>query len=498
MISLRPYQQDAVDALRASYRAGHRAPLLVSPTASGKTYMFCYITQGAAAKGNRVCILVHRQELLTQTSASLDAIGVDHGRICAGRGIRAGEQVQVASVQTLVRRLGKVPPPDLIIVDEAHHSVAGAWGKVLAAFPQAAVLGVTATPERLDGRGLGKHCGGVFDDLVHGPSVADLIPQGFLSRPVYYAPPADTLDLTGVHMQGGDFKRKESAAAVGASKIVGDAVAHYRRICPGAPAIAFCVSVAEANRTAEQFRAAGFNSATLDGSLTDGERAARIRALGNGGLHVLTSCEIVSEGFDLPVVTAAILLRPTASLSLHLQQVGRVLRTQAAPGYDMSTREGRLAAIAAGPKPCSYIIDHVGNLLRLGLAEDAREWSLDGRKKRKREGEAGALPNKQCPRCFAVHAPAPKCPQCGHQYDPEARQLEQVEGELQEIDAAALAVQRAKRREVATAKTIDDLLQVAAARGYKPSWAEHVFNARAAKAGQAGAGRMLPAPLGAA
>lgn len=477
MISLRPYQQDAVDALRASYRAGHRAPLLVSPTASGKTYMFCYITQGAAAKGNRVCILVHRQELLTQTSASLDAIGVDHGRICAGRGIRAGEQVQVASVQTLVRRLDKVPPPDLIIVDECHHAVAGAWGKVLSAFPQAAVLGVTATPERLDGRGLGKHCGGVFDDLVHGPSVADLIRQGHLSRPVYYAPPADTLDLTGVHMQGGDFRRKESAAAVGASKIVGDAVAHYRRICPGAPAIAFCVSVAEANRTAEQFRAAGFNSATLDGSLTDGERAARIRALGNGGLHVLTSCEIVSEGFDLPVVTAAILLRPTASLSLHLQQVGRVLRTHES-------------------KSCSYIIDHVGNLLRLGLAEDAREWSLDGRKKRKREGEAGALPNKQCPRCFAVHAPAPKCPQCGHQYDPEARQLEQVEGELQEIDAAALAVQRAKRREVATAKSLDDLLQVAAARGYSPKWAHHILNARAAKAGQAGAGRMLPAPVG--
>lgn len=466
MISLRPYQSEAVDALRQAYRTGFRRPLLTSPTASGKTYMFCSITQGAAARGNRVCILVHRQELLAQTSASLDAIGVRHGCICASRGIRAGEQVQVASVHTLVRRLSKVPPPDLIIIDEAHHAVAGAWGKILDAFPTAYLLGVTATPERLDGRGLGLEYGGVFDTLISGPGVANLIQGGYLSRPVYYAPPAASLDLGAVHQRGGDFIRAEVTAAVGKSRVVGDSVAHYRRICPGAPAIAFCVSVAEAERTAESFRAAGYNAAPLDGTLSDGERSSRIRALGSGGLHVLTSCEIVSEGFDLPVVTTAILLRPTASLALHLQQVGRVLRVH--PG-----------------KECSYVLDHVGNILRLGLAEDPREWSLAGRKKRARDVDGGIIPNRQCPRCYAVHAPAPRCPQCGHQYEIHARELEQVDGELERLEAEKMAAERSARwqakRAVADAKTLDELLALAAARGYKPGWAYHIHASREAK-----------------
>lgn len=468
MIQLRPYQQQAVDALRDAFRAGRRAPLLVSPTASGKTYMFCAITEGAAARGNRVLILVHRQELLNQTSASLAEIGVAHGRIQAGRGIRAAEAVQVASVQTLARRLGKIPPPRLIIVDEAHHAVAGAWGRVLAAYPGAAVLGVTATPERLDGRGLGAHCGGVFDALVQGPTVAGLIGDGYLSRPVYYAPPASSLDLSGVHQRGGEFVRQEVAQRVGQSRIIGDAVDHYQRICPGAPAIAFCVSVAEAERTAEQFRAAGFRAASLDGTLSDAERAGRIRALGGGGLNVLTSCEIVSEGFDLPVVTAAILLRPTASLALHLQQIGRVLRTH--PG-----------------KRCSYVLDHVGNLLRLGLAEEPRDWSLDGRKARARErdGDGLMLANSQCPACFAVHAKAPRCPQCGHQYEAQGREVEQVDGTLEELDTVRILNERAekfhRRREVAQAKTLDDLLAVAAQRGYKPGWAHHIYQSRAAR-----------------
>jgi superfamily II DNA or RNA helicase len=436
--------------------------LLGDFTVTHNTVCFAHITDGAAAKGNRVYILVHRDELLRQASDTLTECGVRHGLISPRYTPDYTRAVQVASVQTLVRRTHIAPPPDLIVVDECHHATAGSWRRVLSAYPAARVLGVTATPARLDGQGLGIDCGGVFDDMVLGPPVHELITRGFLSRPVYYAPPSRA-DLSGIRKQGGDFARRETAARMDKPTITGDAVAHYRKICHGAPAVAFCASVAHAEHVAETFRAACIPAATIDGTLTDHERKKRVYDLGNGTIRVLTSCEIINEGFDLPVVTAAILLRPTHSLSLHLQQVGRVLRTH--PG-----------------KACSFILDHVGNLERHGLAEEEREWSLDGK-----QGKSGGKKDaderfKQCPQCFAVHNPAPKCPQCGYEYTPKPRALEEVDGELQEIDPAVIMARRAAmRREQGQAETLQDLLAIAKQRGYKPGWAHHIYRTRQRK-----------------
>lgn len=450
------------------FRQGRRAPLFVLGTGGGKTVVFSYIAHGAAARGNRVCILVHRQELVRQTSRSLTEMGVPHGVISPRATPNYAQAVQVASVQTLARRIGNVPAPSLIVVDEAHHAVAGQWSQVLQAWPAARVLGVTATPERLDGRGLGQEFGGPFDCMVQGPPVADLIARGYLSRPVYYAPPWQ-LDLSGVHTRMGDFAKGEAAERVDRPVITGDAVEHYRRICPGEPAIAFCASVKHAEHVAESFRAAGVASASLDGSLSDNERAQRILDLGNRRISVLTSCEIVSEGFDLPVVTAAILLRPTQSLSLHLQQVGRVLRIH--PG-----------------KTCSYILDHVGNCVRLGIAEEPRDWSLEGRTRGKR-GPNAASDNgpeiKQCSRCYCIHVPAPACPECGFTYELAARELEQVDGELKQVDADELQARRRakweRRREMANCETLEELQAYGASKGYKPGWAFHVMAQRSAR-----------------
>jgi superfamily II DNA or RNA helicase len=457
MITLRDYQETLVDAVRDSFRAGKKSPLVVSPTGSGKTVLFAYISDRTAAKGNKVLILVHRQELVDQTVKTLRAFGVDHGVIAAGRTPERWRSVQVASVQTLVRRLDDFRP-DLIVIDEAHHGTAGSWRKVIDHNPQARVLGVTATPERLDGKGLGE----VFDDLLRGPEVSWLIDNGHLSRPKYYAPP-QVADIANVHIQAGDFNKKELADVMDKKSITGDAVEHYSRICPNQPAVAFCASVAHAQHVAEQFTAAGFAASTIDGKMDKDHRREVVKMLGDGRLKVLTSCEIINEGFDLPIVSAAILLRPTMSLGLHLQQIGRVLRVS----------EGKKNA---------FILDHVGNLARHGFAEDVRDWSLEGRKKGKKSKDDEPSVNvRQCPSCYACHPPEPKCPECGHVYEIKAREIEVVEGTLEEVDVEAM--RRAKKIEQGRAETLEDLIKVGVARGYKnpKAWAIHVFNARQGK-----------------
>jgi len=457
MITLRDYQETLVDSVRDSFRTGKKAPLVVSPTGSGKTVMFAYIADRTSSRQKKVLILVHRQELVDQTCKTLRAFNVDHGVIAAGRTPERRKLVQVASVQTLVRRLNDFQP-DLIIIDEAHHGTAGSWRKVIDYNPQSLVLGVTATPERLDGKGLSE----VFDDLIRGPEVSWLIDQGHLSRPKYYAPPQVAETPSKVNSNG-DFSKKELDAIMNKKSITGDAVEHYRRICPNQPAVTFCTSIKHAEDVSEQFNAAGFRWAVIDGNMEKDDRREIVKMLGDGRLHGLASCEIINEGFDLPVVSAAILLRPTMSLGLHLQQIGRVLRVS----------EGKKNA---------FILDHVGNLARHGFAEDVRDWSLEGRKSKKKSKDDEPTVNvRQCPKCYACHPPEPKCPECGHVYEIKAREIEVVDGQLEEIDVEAM--RRAKKIEQARAETLEDLIAVGVSRGYKNplGWAKNVFNARQGK-----------------
>lgn len=466
-IVLRDYQIEAESECRVHYARGCRAVVLVMPTGSGKTVTFASTAWQAVQRGRRVLILVHRRELLKQTSRTLDSFGLRHGLISSGMTTFAGHAVQVASVQTLVRRMHNLRwNPDFIIVDECHHAIGTtAWGRVLDFYSSAKVLGVTATPERLDGRGLGVDAGGFFDAMVVGPSVAELTARGYLSPSVVYAP-SQRIDLSGVRTRGGDFASSELAAAVDKPTITGDAVAEYKRRCHNEPGIAFCASVAHAEHVAEAFKAAGYQAASIDGNMDHGTRARLIDDLGNGRLHVLTSCDIVSEGTDVPVVSAAILLRPTQSLSLCLQQMGRVLRPF--PGKTHAT-----------------INDHVGNVFRHGLPDDEREWDLTGqaKRKKKRPADDDSLPIRQCEQCYTVHRPAPVCPSCGFVYPNKARQIETVAGELQKIDPTVVRKieVREKKREQSTAKSFEDLVELGRARGYRnPSaWASHVWQARA-------------------
>jgi DNA repair protein RadD len=404
-MQLRPYQTQLVTEIRGQYQLGHKAVLAVLPTGGGKTVCFSYIAQAASVKGNRVLILVHRAELLDQASRAIPA---PHGIIAANRAMDLSHTVQVASVQTVARRLHLLPRDffQLLVVDEAHHTTAGTWAKVIAHFHSAKLLGVTATPIRGDSRGLGEH----YQAMVQGPTAAELTSEGYLAPARVLAPPG--FDSAGLRKRMGDFDTKQAEQRVGT--IMGDCLGHYRKHLSGQTAIAFCCSVAHAEAVAHLFQSAGIAAASIDGSMDTSTRRELLQRLAVGDLKVLTSCALIGEGVDVPSVGGCILLRPTASVGLHLQMIGRCLRPQ--------------------PGKTAVILDHVGNTLRLGHHLEERDWTLDGLRKRDREAAPSV---KVCPQCFSTSiSTAQVCRDCGHVFaPPERRELRQVEGELVEHSA---------------------------------------------------------------
>jgi len=279
--------------------------------------------------------------------------------------------------------------------------------------PRAKVLGVTATPERLDGRGLGD----IFEDMVEGPRVAALIEGGFLSPFTVFAP-ADGPDMAGARIRAGDYAVEDIREAMG-GVVIGAAVAEYQRLCGGAPAVTFCVDCDHSRAVAQALVAAGIRAAHVDGETPTQQRRELIAALGSGGLDVLCNCGLISEGVDVPAIGAAILLRPTVSLALYLQQVGRVLRP--APG-----------------KERALILDFAGNVLRHGLPDAPRAWSLESKPRRQR-GESTEERARHCRACGAVVAPrSATCCECGA--DLRTRQ------ERQEIEMRLAEARHAARR----------------------------------------------------
>jgi superfamily II DNA or RNA helicase len=454
MLTLRPRQHTLIQEIREGLRL-HRTLLAVAPTGFGKTVVFSFLASAVQAKDKRVYIVVHRDELVDQVSRTLTDFQVEHGFIAAGRPCTP-HKVMVASVFTLANRLDHHHAPDLMIVDEAHHAASGStWGRVMTHWPKAYILGVTATPIRLDGRDLS----GSFSGMVEGPTVAQLIEDGSLCRYRMFTPP---VVLGQLRMRMGDYVKSDLAAAVDKPSLTGDAVAHYTRLAPGKRAIVFCVSLEHAEHVRDQFRAEGYAAERIDGGLDREERRRLVRGFTAGQIQVLTSCDLISEGFDLPAIEVAILLRPTASLGLYLQQVGRALRTH--PG-----------------KERAIILDHAGNAGRHGLPDDDRVWHLgDEQGKVKRKKPITTV--RTCGKCWAAAKPGVMvCAECGWEWPVESRAVEQVKGDLSEVDAD---VQRAKleaRKEVGMARSIESLKQLEVQRGYRPGWAQHVWSSRASR-----------------
>jgi DNA repair protein RadD len=402
-----------------------------------------YMSAQAKLRGNNVLFAVHRQELIDQSSETFQALNISHGIIAAGYPMNISEQIQIASIQSVIRRTSKINAPQIIILDEAHHATASTWRKLLAFYPNAFVIGLTATPARMGGQGLGD----IFKSLIMGPTVKELISWGNLSPYRYYSPPV-AVDFSDLHVKYGDYIQSEVALCIDKSEIIGDLVQQYQKLAPGARAVCYCASIEHSQHTAEAFRNAGIPALHIDGETKDVVRKAAIADFKIGKIKILCNVDLISEGFDVPAMEAVILARPTQSLTLYIQQAMRAMRVD-----------------KDNPDKVSIIIDHVGNVYRHGLPDEDREWTLESKKKKSAPRE---IMMKICPKCFYAHNPAPICPGCQHVYQVAVQEaIEEKAGELTEI----LELQKKeKKQEVGRARNVVSLEQIAMQRGYAPGW----------------------------
>jgi len=433
-MELRPYQNDLIEKARQTYREGAKAPCIVLPCGGGKSVIVAEVAKSAAEKGNRILFLVHRRELVDQIVKTFSWWGVNM-KLC-----------DVMMVQTASRRVHKLDPPALIITDENHHSKAATYRKIYDFFPAARRLGVTATPIRLDGSGLGD----VNDRLVEGVSARWLIENHYLAPYDYYAP--SIVDLTGISIRHGEYETRSLEKLMIRNGVFGDTIKYYRQLASGKQAVCYCVSVEHSVTMAEEFTIAGISAAHIDGSTPKQERDSIINRFRSGEIQILCNVDLISEGFDVPDCECAILLRPTRSLTLYIQQSMRCMRYK--------------------PGKRAVIIDHVGNYARFGMPDADRKWSLESRKQTKEQVSSEEEVNaRQCPECFYTFAPQSigrtVCPACGYIFPKKERKLEQNDtAKLEKITGFVLKYDTPDQ-----CRSMQELQIYAKAHGYKPGYA---------------------------
>ena len=462
-IELRDYQKKFIDDIRNEFAHGHRAVCGVMPCGAGKTVATGWMAGETARRGKRVVFIVHRRELIEQTSKTFSAMGIPHGLIASGMEPVYELPVQIASVQTLARRLGDNINPDLIICDECHHATASTYRSIADTWPQAFMVGVTATPQRTDGKGLGD----VFQSLVIGPTALDLIKWGNLAPEVTYSLPTNTkINRAAFRKSHGDYVSGDVERAMMEANVFGDIVEHYQRLTPGRQAICYCITRKYSQVMAERFEAAGIPAAHVDCKTGKADREKAIEGFRKGAIKVLCNVDLFGEGFDVPAVGVVILARPTASLILHIQQTMRAMR-----------------ADPNEPGKRAIILDHVGNMAMHDLPEINRTWSLDDRKAK----ASKPAPLKTCPECYlTVSAAIRTCPGCGYEWprdaeeDNAARQAKEDksvelvlygESEMLEQNHAAFMRKLRVAEMIKQARTMQDLQNIARYAGYKPGWA---------------------------
>jgi superfamily II DNA or RNA helicase len=448
-LELRDYQSSIIAKTHRSMLAGHKRPLVTLPTGAGKTVVFAWLANQTQLKNKTVWFLVHRRELLDQTVATFDKFGIPRDRIFIGM------------VATVANHPEKLPRPDLIIMDEAHHSAASTWLKIISKFPDAFLIGLTATPARLDGKPLGQ----VYDDLILGVTTSDLIDSGYLAEFRYFAP--SVADLSGLKKKGSDFDQTQASDILMRRAVFGDVIEHWQKLADGYQTIVYCSSIKHSEATAEAFLAHGINAVHFDGNTPANERRQIVQDFRAGKITVLCNVDLVGEGFDVPDCWCCVLLRPTASLGLYIQQAGRALRPQ--------------------PGKTAIILDHVGNYSRHGLPDDPRRWSLEDTVKAGPEyGEDGKLTVRQCPECYFTFKTGPKnCPNCGALIALTIKEIENVKAiRLEEIKRTRreTAIDAVKEKDQADCKTLMELQAYAKQHGRSSGWAWHVWQSRRARA----------------
>lgn len=403
MYSLRPYQVEAVEALRQEIRRGHRHPILQLPTGAGKTVVASAIIDSAVKKGSRVIFLAHRRELVFQCSKALDENGIDHGVVMASADElhRPSAPVQVASIQTLHSRttrgrkffgeqaIYEAPPADLVVIDECHHATAATWAKVVRMYPDAIVLGLSATPSRKDGRPLKD----IFDVIVQSTTYEHLIENGFLVPTLVYS--SYVPDLDGVATTAGDYNEKQLDDRMNKSELVGNIVENWRTLASDRPTVVFGVTINHSLSIRDRFRAAGLEAEHVDGVMDAKERTDLFAAFANGDFQILTNCMVATEGWDCPPTSCAVIARPTKSRVLWRQMAGRIQRP-------------------ASGKTSAVILDHSGAVLLHGPPDADIDWTLEEQPRKKKQDVEPVKPVRVCPKCKAVlSAAATTCSNCG-------------------------------------------------------------------------------------
>lgn len=437
--TLRPYQSRAIAETLAARDRGVRRVLLVAPTGAGKTEM----ASALFARHATGLFLVHRLELVEQAAERFSRHGLRVGIIQGDTPQTPEAPIQVASVQSLSRRAK--PPADIVITDEAHHAVAGSFADVIEAYPDAFHVGVTATPYRLDGHGLGT----LFEEIIVAAHPLELVELGYLVRPrIYTAPPPD---LSGIRKVAGDYAQGQLSERM--TSLVGNVVETWQTRAEGRKTVVFAVDIAHSKALAERFLAAGIPSEHFDGGDDRPARRAVLARFRSGETTVLSNCSLISEGFDLPEIGVVQMARPTASRALYKQQVGRAMRP------------------AEGKADC-VILDNAGNFSRFGDPLDVEEYSLTNEVK-----VPHPVPVKTCKGCFAViPASAPSCPYCGYAPPVETRMVTESEDELVEASSLTARYQRMDQDE--RVSLYQKLLADAESFGYKPGWAAFRYKSK--------------------
>lgn len=430
-MELRQYQINVISDAREAFKQGYRSICIVLPCRAGKSVIAANIAKASTDKENRVLFIVHRKELCAQIEQTFKQCGVNMW-LCT-----------VGMVQTITRRLDKMQPPDLIITDEFHHGISRSYRNIYDRYPRAYKLGFTATPIRLKEKGLGEIC----EKLIVGVEAQWLIENNFMSDYDYFNNKLVSTD--GLHTVAGDYNKKEIDTLMDDKVVFVGAVENYLKYANGKAAIVYCTDVANSKSTADEFTAAGISAGYINGSQSTMERQRAMLDFKLGRIKILTSCEVISEGIDIADCECCILLRPTKSLSLFIQQSMRCLTYK--------------------PGKRAVILDLVGNYSLHGTPTQSRSWTLDGIEKNK-------ILTRECEECFFVYPKKERiCPKCGHIPTATQRSFEKEEAEKEKIQAQLEAIDKSVRvlANYWDCKTWEEMCAFRKKKGYKWGWELH-------------------------
>jgi len=449
-MELRDYQKRGIEKLRQALRSGHKRPLMVLPTGAGKSIVFGQVISNVLENGKKVLWLVHRRNLVYQMKAVLEEhFDIHPGIIMAGHESDTSNPVQLCTIQTYHRRLQLdeklynrfFVDADVVLLDEAHRSVSQTYQDIINLYPNEIIMGCTATPMRADQRGLGE----VYDSIVEIAGVKELTNQGYLSPARYFVP--TEIDLDGVKMSMGDYQVKSLEGKVNKAKLIGDIVDNWLAHGENRPTIVFCVNVKHSIAVKEAFEKKGINAAQLDAKSTDEERDEVFDAMERGQITVIANVALYQEGLDCPSVSCIVMARPTKSLGLYKQCIGRGLR------------------IEEGKEDC-LVFDHGNVVEEHGFIDEPIEWTLDGKKRA--WSKAQTKKEKQpviCRACHAVFEEGTVCPDCGTPLKKFGKKIDAVDADLVEV--------KGKRKISKAELRIWNGMFVyhAEDKGYKPGWA---------------------------